>query len=127
MPTAPDYSPSAVHGDRFVPVRIGSDAALALSMCRVIVDEGLMDEDFVREQTDLGLLVRTDNGRFLRQRDLREDGSDSVFYLFEARSGRVRTASPLAVSFSQQYCDACSVSFSGGGGFTTVSSKASAR
>jgi DMSO reductase family type II enzyme molybdopterin subunit len=89
---APDYSPSAIHGDYFVPVRIGSDAALALSMCRVIVDEGLMNESFVREQTDLGLLVRTDNGRFLRQCDLQEDGSDSIFTLFDTRRGRIAEA-----------------------------------
>jgi DMSO reductase family type II enzyme molybdopterin subunit len=86
---APDYSPSAIHGDYFVPVRIGSDAALALSMCRVVVDEGLVDEPFVREQTDLGLLVRADNGRFLRQSDLQEEGSDSIFTLFDTRSGQI--------------------------------------
>jgi DMSO reductase family type II enzyme molybdopterin subunit len=89
---APDYSPSAIHGDQFVPVRIGSDAALALSMCRVIVDEGLVDEAFVREQTDLGLLVRTDNGRFLRQCDLQEGGSDSIFYFFDAHGGQIAEA-----------------------------------
>ena len=94
MTIAPDYSPSAIHGDYFVPVRIGSDAALALAMCRVIVDEGLMDEPFVREQTDLGLLVRTDNGRFLRQCDLREGGSDSIFHLFDTRSRRDRRGAP---------------------------------
>jgi DMSO reductase family type II enzyme molybdopterin subunit len=89
---APDYSPSAIHGDTFMPVRIGSDAALALAMCRVIVDEGLMDEPFVREQTDLGLLVRSDNGRFLRQCDLREGGSDSIFSLFDTRRGEIAEA-----------------------------------
>ena len=81
---APDYSPSAIHGDQYVPVRVGSDAALALAMCRVLVDEGLVDEPFVREQTDLGLLVRTDTGRFLRQCDVREGGSDEVFHLFDS-------------------------------------------
>jgi steroid C-25 hydroxylase alpha subunit len=86
---APDYSPSAIHGNYFVPLRVGSDAALALAMCRVIIDEGLMDEAFVREQTDLGLLVRADNGRFLRQCDLQESGSESIFYLFDARAGQV--------------------------------------
>ncbi|MHC4137889.1 MAG: molybdopterin-dependent oxidoreductase, partial [Planctomycetota bacterium] len=86
---APDYNPSGIHGDYFVPVRIGSDAALALSMCRVIIDEGLVNEAFVREQTDLGLLVRADNGRFLRQCDLQEGGSDSIFHLFDARSGQI--------------------------------------
>jgi DMSO reductase family type II enzyme molybdopterin subunit len=89
---APDYSPSAIHGDWFVPVRIGSDAALALSMCRVIVDEGLVDEPFVREQTDLGLLVRTDNARFLRQCDLQEGGSDSIFHVLDSRSGKIAEA-----------------------------------
>ncbi len=86
---APDYNPSAIHGDYFVPVRIGSDAALALSMCRVIVDEGLVNESFVREQTDLALLVRTDNARFLRQCDLEEGGSESIFHLFDQHSGRI--------------------------------------
>jgi DMSO reductase family type II enzyme molybdopterin subunit len=89
---APDYNPSAIHGDYFVPVRIGSDAALALSMCRVIVDEGLLDEPFVREQTDLALLVRSDDGHFLRQCDLQEGGSDSIFYLFDRRTGQIAEA-----------------------------------
>ena len=44
------------------PVRIGTDAALALSMCKVIIDDGLYNKSFVQEQTDLSLLVRTDNG-----------------------------------------------------------------
>jgi DMSO reductase family type II enzyme molybdopterin subunit len=89
---APDYNPSAMHGDRFVPVRIGSDAALALAMCRVIVDEGLVDEPFVREQTDLPLLVRSDTGRFLRECDLASEGSDSSFYLFDRASGEIAQA-----------------------------------
>ncbi len=82
----PDYSPSAIHTDLFVPVRIGSDAALALAMCRVIIEEGLMQEEFVREQTDLPLLVRRDNGRFLRQQDVQEGGSDEIFYLYDEAS-----------------------------------------
>ncbi|MHB8377982.1 MAG: molybdopterin-dependent oxidoreductase, partial [Dehalococcoidia bacterium] len=85
----PDYSPSAVHVDMFVPVRIGSDAALALSMCRVILDEGLMDEGFVREQTDLPLLVRRDTRRFLRQQDIIEGGRDDIFSMFDERSGAI--------------------------------------
>ncbi|MCP4843805.1 MAG: molybdopterin-dependent oxidoreductase, partial [Actinomycetia bacterium] len=37
---APDYSPSAIHADYRLPVRIGTDAALALAMCKVIIDAG---------------------------------------------------------------------------------------
>ncbi|TAK53444.1 MAG: ethylbenzene dehydrogenase, partial [Dehalococcoidia bacterium] len=94
----PDYSPSAIHTDLFVPVRIGSDAALALAMCRVIIEEGLMQEEFVREQTDLPLLVRRDNGRFLRQQDVVEGGSDEIFYLYdEATKAIVEAPRTLAL------------------------------
>ncbi len=83
---APDFSPSAIHADYHLPVRIGSDAALALSMCKVIIDEGLYDRRFVQEQTDLPLLVRTDNGRFLRQSDLRDGGREDQFYWWDANA-----------------------------------------
>lgn len=77
---APDVSPSHTHADYHVPLEWGSDPAFALSMCQVIVEEGLVDEEFVRVQTDLSLLVRTDNDRYLRQSDIVEGGSDEVFY-----------------------------------------------
>ena len=49
----PDCSPSHMHADYFVPLRIGTDAALALSMCKVMIDEGSVNAAFVKEQTDL--------------------------------------------------------------------------
>jgi anaerobic selenocysteine-containing dehydrogenase len=42
---------TAQHADRFLVVRPGTDAALALGMMRVIVDEGLVDRAFVRAHT----------------------------------------------------------------------------
>ncbi len=86
---APDYSPSAPHCDFFVPVVPGTDAALALGMCKVIVDEGLVDEPFVSSQTDLSLLVRTDTRRLLRRSDLVDGGSDLGFFHWDAASGAV--------------------------------------
>lgn len=77
---APDYNASAMHCDLHVPVEPGSDAALALAMCQVILEEGLEDREFVAEQTDLGLLVRDDTGRFLRESDLDPDGRDDQFF-----------------------------------------------
>jgi anaerobic selenocysteine-containing dehydrogenase len=77
---APDYSPSAIHADYHLPVRIGTDAALALAMCKVIIDAGLYQKRFVQEQTDLPLLVRKDNGRFLRGCDVAEGGREDQFY-----------------------------------------------
>lgn len=91
---APDFSPSAVHADRYVPVKVGSDAALALSICQVLIEEGLTNEDFVREQTDLGLLIRKDNARFLRQSDVREGGAENTFYFFDTQDQLIVEAPP---------------------------------
>jgi len=90
---APDYSPSAIHADYHVPVRIGTDAALALAMCKVIIDAELYQKQFVQEQTDLPLLVRRDDGRFLRECDVSEGGRDDQFFWWDALSGSL-TAAP---------------------------------
>ena len=76
---SPDLSPSAIHADLHIPIRPGTDAALALGVCRVILDEGWADAAFVRSQTDLGFLVRADTGRYLREADLVEGGSADRF------------------------------------------------
>jgi anaerobic selenocysteine-containing dehydrogenase len=85
---APDVSPSTVHADFHVPIEIGTDAAFANAMSQVILSEGLADLDFVKQQTDLPLLVRVDNRRLLRASDL-GDGSEEQFYWLDARSGAV--------------------------------------
>ena len=64
---APDVSPSHTHADYHVPIKPGTDAALGLSMAQVIIEEGLYEAPFVKEQTDLPLLVRLDTRQFLRQ------------------------------------------------------------
>jgi DMSO reductase family type II enzyme molybdopterin subunit len=86
---APDYSASAVHADRWIPVKPGGDAALGLGVAHVLIEEGLYARDFVREQTDLPLLVRDDTGRFLRGSDLAVDGDADELYLHDAARGVV--------------------------------------
>ena len=93
---SPDYNASSVHADLWVPVEPGSDAALALAMCRIIIDEGWMNRDFVTEQTDLPLLVRLDTMRFLRETDLLPEAAsarDDQFYVWDEAS---RAPSPAA-------------------------------
>ena len=89
---APDYNQSAVHADLWLPVRPGTDAALALAACNVVVEEGLADLDYVREQTDLPLLVREDDGRFLRRSDVEKAGEDDVFAFLDESTGKLRWA-----------------------------------
>ncbi len=89
---APDYNATAVHSDLWVNPRVGTDAALALAMCEVIVEEGLLKERYVQEQTDLPFLVREDSRRFLRQSDLHEDGKEDVFYVWDRTAQEAREA-----------------------------------
>jgi DMSO reductase family type II enzyme molybdopterin subunit len=84
---APDFSPSSIHADYHMPVRIGTDAAVALAMAKVVIDEGLVNERFVREQTDLPLLVDAATSRYLRESDLAEGGSDEQFYAWDPATG----------------------------------------
>jgi DMSO reductase family type II enzyme molybdopterin subunit len=92
---SPDYGASARHGDLWVPLNIGTDAALALGMAQVIIGEKLYREDFVREQTDLPLLVRLDNGRLLRARDFEAHGRGDVFYVYDL-AGKELVPAPRA-------------------------------
>ncbi|MDP6375169.1 MAG: molybdopterin-dependent oxidoreductase [Kiritimatiellia bacterium] len=84
-----DYSASSIPADLWVPVTPGSDAALWLGICQVLIAEGLHKEPFIKEQSDLPLLVRCDNSKYLRETDLKEDGRDYVFYMFDENSGEV--------------------------------------
>ncbi|MBA4180215.1 MAG: ethylbenzene dehydrogenase [Anaerolinea sp.] len=90
---APDVSPSSVHADFHVPVKVGSDAALALAMAKIVIDEGLTDETFVREQTDLPLLVNVASNRYLRQSDLEAGGSEEQFYAWDEVAAAITPAS----------------------------------
>jgi DMSO reductase family type II enzyme molybdopterin subunit len=84
-----DVSPSHSHVDYHVPVRHGTDAALALAMCQVVVSEGLLDRDFVASQTDLSLLVRTDTQEFLRSCHMDAGGRDDRFFQARPEKGVV--------------------------------------
>jgi DMSO reductase family type II enzyme molybdopterin subunit len=88
----PDYSASAMHADTWIPLRAGTDAAFGLAMAQVIVEEGLYDARFLREQSDVPLLVNQATGRLLRQRDLEKGGADDIFYVFDRARGEVREA-----------------------------------
>jgi DMSO reductase family type II enzyme molybdopterin subunit len=88
----PDYSPSSIHADLWIPIKVGTDAALALSLCHVILKEKLYNEAFIREQTDLPFLIREDNNAFLREKDLNEHGREDTFFLYDTVEGKIKPA-----------------------------------
>jgi len=97
---SPDYNASAIHTDQWIPVNVGTDAALALSLAQVIVEERHYNEPFIKEQTDLPLLVRLDNRRFLRESDLREGGREDLFYVFDASSQTIQSPPRTTLSLN---------------------------
>lgn len=66
----PNYSPTAAKADEWVRLKPSSDAALALGLVRVIVEEKLYDEEFIKTFTDLPLLVRVDTGKRLKAEEV---------------------------------------------------------
>ena len=65
----PQYSKSAAGSDIWVPIRQGTDGALLLAMCNYIIDNDLIDYDYLRNGSVAPLLVKED-GTYLRMSDL---------------------------------------------------------
>ena len=89
---APDYNASSVHSDLWVNLRMGTDAALGLAMAQVIISENLYKPEYVREQTDLSMLVRDDTGGYLREKDVQASGRDDVFFFWDEKTNKLADA-----------------------------------
>jgi len=75
----PRFTTSASKADEFVAISPGTDAALALGMMHVILERGLHDISFLTRYTAAPLLVRGDDGMYVREKDL--TGGDSEKHL----------------------------------------------
>lgn len=80
---SPDFSASTVHADLWINPKHETDAAFGLAAANVIIEENLYDDEAVREQTDMPFLVREDDGRYLRESDLKKKGKDDLFYMWD--------------------------------------------
>jgi anaerobic selenocysteine-containing dehydrogenase len=78
----------AHRADEWLRVRPGADAALALAIAHVMIERGWFDRGFIRDWTNGPLLVRTDTGRLLRERDLAPSGSPDRFVAWDEARGR---------------------------------------
>ena len=91
---SPEFTPTAMHASKWVNPKPGTDAALALGMVQTILEDGTYDADYVREQTDMPFLVRTDNRKFLRPTDLTDgaEASDQEFYFWDDTTAAIAKA-----------------------------------
>lgn len=84
-----DPRPTALakQADVWLPVRPGTDGALALGLLRIMIQEQLYNERFLRNWTNAPLLVRDDNGLFLREQTLWPDATENRYVAWDVRSG----------------------------------------
>ncbi|HET7487855.1 MAG TPA: molybdopterin-dependent oxidoreductase [Acidimicrobiales bacterium] len=90
----------ASKADPWLRVRPGTDAALALAITGVMIERGWFDEPFVRRWTNGPLLVRDDDGRFLRASDLDAGGDAGHYVAWDSVAGK-----PVAVDPAQRGAD----------------------
>lgn len=84
--------------DEYIPIRPGTDTALALGMINVILAQELEDQAFITEHTNGPLLVREDNGLLLRESDGAAGGSGQRFMVLDALTGMVRPSDAPGVA-----------------------------
>ena len=72
--------------DVWLRVRPGTDAALALGIAHVMIERGWYDADFIRDWTNGPLLVRSDTGRLLTERDVSPEGSAQRYMAWDTQT-----------------------------------------
>lgn len=105
---SPDYADFTKFADTWLPVRAGTDGALAMAMVHVVLKEFFLDrtvpyfDGYVRKFTDLPYLVLLDEkngtyvpGRFLRAADIGRGGNNPEWKLVVHDKKRGNPAVPM--------------------------------
>lgn len=71
----PVNSETAKLCDEWISLEPGTDGALALAMAHEIIDEGLFDETFLLQHSNMPFLVHVETGAVLREKDVSGDDS----------------------------------------------------
>ncbi len=90
----------AVKADCWLQVRPGTDAAVALAIAGIMIDEGWFDIEFVRQWTNGPLLVRENDGALLRSNALAAAGSDG-FVAWDEGRGTALCYDPASRSYDK--------------------------
>ncbi len=77
----------ATQAQSWLRVRPGTDAALALGLIRLLIEGDAFDLAFIRDWTNAPLLVRSDNGRLLRLRDVQPDAPADPWMVWNSHLG----------------------------------------
>lgn len=66
----PIYSATASKSDEYIRIVPGTDLMLVLAMINYMIENELMDFDFLQKRTTAPFLIRRDNGKILRKSDI---------------------------------------------------------
>ncbi|MCL1791022.1 MAG: molybdopterin-dependent oxidoreductase [Peptococcaceae bacterium] len=66
----PNFCATAAKADEWYAIKNSTDAAVALGLVKVLLDEKTYDADFVKTYTDLPILIRKDTNKRLLARDV---------------------------------------------------------
>lgn len=87
----PVFTITASKADEYLPIRPGTDTALALGMMHQILQDKLEDGEFLLRYTVSPYLVRQNNGRYLRARDLAANGGEA-YIVWDTTSNQTQPA-----------------------------------
>jgi anaerobic selenocysteine-containing dehydrogenase len=74
----PDYCSTSAKADEWVSLKLDTDVAMGLGLAKVIIDRNLHDREFLRDFTDMPVLVRKDNGKRLLAGEVKTLAADAA-------------------------------------------------
>jgi len=101
----PIFDSTAAKSDQWIPINPGTDAAMALAMANLLIEEKLYDEEFLNKYTVAPFLVRDDNGYFLRESDIAEDGDPEKYVIWNKVPRKAVGVEPHSFDFGRDYPD----------------------
>lgn len=73
----PIFTQIASKADMWIPIRPGSDTLLKLGLMQIVLDRNAQDEEFLKQHTVAPLLVKSNDGKFLRRSDMGTPAEDT--------------------------------------------------
>ncbi|MBL7210068.1 MAG: molybdopterin-dependent oxidoreductase, partial [Dehalococcoidia bacterium] len=86
----PRFTATAAKADQYIQIRPGTDAAMALGMIHVILEQQLYDSSFIIRNTVGPFLVSGQTGLFLKENDVVAGGSEQKYMVWDTASGEAR-------------------------------------
>ena len=108
----PRATPLAQEADAWLNVNPGTDGALALGLCHLLIANNKFNDTFIRDWTNAPFLVRLDNGHFLREQDINQQATQNRFMVWDNKQSiavttesdsRIDVTMPIEITLEGTY------------------------